>query len=167
MVVVGSFIMKSKQIVVAGTLLTAFVLGSSMIKRTQKNFFHNLKFNIPWSKIGLKIRLARTIVSATLEVKNNYYQNITVEGINMTVYIKNLKTKRLEELASTQPTPNKYVIQRNATTNISDIVVDVNNLALIKNGVSNVLNYQAGSKMFKVIISGYANGFPFNTETWY
>lgn len=159
--------MKSKQIIVAGALVTAVVLGSSMIKRTQKNFFHNLKFNIPLRKIGLKIRLARTLVSATLEIKNNYYQNITVQGINMTVYIRNLKTNQIQELASTQPTPKKYVIQRNSTTNISDIKVDVNNFALLRNGISNVLNYQPGSKMFKVIISGHANGFPFNTETWY
>ena len=115
----------------------------------------------------MKINLTRTTVSATLEIKNNYYQNIEVEGINMTVYMKNPNTGTLEEIASTQPSPKKYTIIKNTTTNIQDIQVDVNNFSLLKNGVSNILNYRKGSQLIKILISGYANGFPFNTEIWY
>lgn len=157
----------AKHILATSAIISTLYIGSKLINKTKDNFFHNLKFNIPIGKIGLKIQLAQTIVSTTLEVKNNYFQNISIEGINMTVYIRNIKTNSLSELASTQPTTKKYVIQRNAMTNISGIKVDLNNFTLIKNGISNMLNYQKGAKLFKVIISGYANGVPFNTETWY
>lgn len=132
-----------------------------------KNFTHNLKFRVPLQSIGMKINLSQTTVNATLEVKNNYYQDIEAEGINMTVYMKNQNTQALEEIASTQPSVKKYTIHRNTITNINDIKVDVSNFALLKNGISNILNYQKGSNLFKILISGYANGFPFSTEIWY
>ena len=158
---------KSKHILLASAVISILYTGKQLLANTTKNFTHNLKFRVPIANLAMTINLSQTIVSSTLEVKNNYYQTIEIEGINMTVYMKNPNTGTLEEIASTQPSPKKYTITQNTTTNIQDIKVDVNNFSLLKNGVSNILNYQKGTKLFKILISGYANGFPFSTEIWY
>lgn len=159
--------MKAKHIILGSALVSLVYTGGKLLANTKRNLTHNLKFRVPFEKIGMKIHFSQTLIQATLEVKNNYYQSIVVEGVNMSVYMKNPQTGTLSELASTQPSPKKYLIARNSTTNIHDIKIDVDNFTLLKNGVSNLLNYQKGSKLFKIIISGYANGFPFNTEIWY
>lgn len=158
---------KAKHILLGSAIVSLLYSGNKLLASAGKNLTHNLKFRVPFEKVGMKINLTQTIVNASLEVKNNYYQTIEVEGINMTVYMKNPSTEIVEEIASTQPTDKKYTIQRNTTTNINDIKVDVSNFALLKNGISNIINYQKGSKLFKILISGYANGFPFSTEIWY
>lgn len=158
---------KAKHILIGSALVSLLYTGKKLLASAYDNIDHNLKFRVPLQSVKTKISLTQTTVSATLEVKNNYYQDLELEGVNMTVYMKNPKTNTLEEIASTQPSSKKYSILRNTTTNITDIQVDVNNYALLKNGVSNILNYQKGSQLFKILISGYTNGFPFSTEIWY